>query len=78
MRSRGKVVSEGAHGVSNKRLVRRVIKKFSDKVKTEDVKPTVGDFIRLIQLDQEMEDEQPREITVSWIEGEEKGDAPDK
>ncbi len=60
-------------GVSHKRLVRRVIRKFSEKVKAEEIKPTVGDIIRLIQLDRELEEEQPREITVSWVD-----DAPEK
>jgi len=33
----------------------------------DDVKPTVVDFIRLTQLEREMEGpEQPREVKVSW------------
>ena len=39
------------------------------KLGGEDVKATLGDYIRLVQLQQELEeDDEPRDITVSWVE----------
>jgi hypothetical protein len=32
------------------------------------VKATFGDFIKLLQLQKEMQIDQPREIKVTWIE----------
>jgi len=34
----------------------------------EDVKATLGDYIRLVQLQQELEEEEPGDITVTWVE----------
>ena len=37
------------------------------KLKAEQMKVTLADFIRLTQLERELEqDEQPREIIVTW------------
>ena len=37
------------------------------KLKVEQMKVTLADFIRLTQLERELEqDEQPREIIVTW------------
>lgn len=51
-------------------LVKKVIEKIQGKLTNEEVKPTVGDFIRLLQLEKELEQEQeqPKEIKVTWVE----------
>ena len=61
-------------------FVREVISKIEEKLSGDDAKPSVGDFIRLLQLEKELEEEQPREIQVSWVEPERTGgnDAPGK
>jgi hypothetical protein len=62
-------------------FVREVISKIEEKLRTDDTKPSVGDFIRLVQLEKELEEEeQPKEIQVSWVEPERTGgdDAPGK
>ena len=33
-----------------------------------DFKVSIGDFVRLLQLRKELEQELPREITVTWVE----------
>lgn len=53
------------------RLISRVIAKIEDKLESDDLKPSVGDFIRLLQLEKELDEEQPKEIKVSWVESEE-------
>jgi len=57
-------------------LVSGLIKKIQAKLGSDEFKPTVGDLLRLLQLEQEMEEEQPREIKVSWIDGNEKNMHP--
>ncbi len=62
-------------------FVREVISKIEEKLRKDDAKPSVGDFIRLVQLEKELEEEeQPKEIQVSWVEPERSGedDAPGK
>lgn len=58
-------------------LVEQMMENLEGKLKSGELKPTMGDFIRLMQLEKELEDEQPREIKVSWIEPSEKGPASD-
>jgi len=36
------------------------------------VKPTVGDFIRLLQLQKDLDEDEVREVTVTWVEQSEK------
>ncbi len=63
------------------KLIGDVIAKMEAKLKSEDLKPSVGDFIRLLQLEKELKEEQPREIEVSWVEpdGKDEGEnAPGK
>jgi len=49
-------------------VVKKLLKNVEKKLGGEDVKATLGDYIRLVQLQQELEDEEPRDITVTWIE----------
>lgn len=58
-------------------LVKMVMENIHDKLKANELKPTVGDFIRLVQLEKELGEEQPREIKVSWVEPSEKEHASD-
>ncbi len=37
------------------------------------MKATMGDYIRLVQLHKELDDESPKEIRVTWVEPVEKG-----
>jgi hypothetical protein len=46
--------------------VNSLIASVEDKIKTD--KATLGDFIRLLQLQKELEAEVPRDIQVSWVE----------
>jgi len=39
-----------------------------EKLGERNFRPSVGDFVRLLQLRKELEDERPREITVTWVE----------
>jgi len=72
---RSKRTAKRARPDGKKALVEEMIQKMRRKLTAKDMKPSVGDLIRLLQLEKELEDEQPREIKVSWVEPCEEGDA---
>jgi hypothetical protein len=45
------------------------LKKLEKKLE-HDMKATLGDYIRLVQLQKDLDDEQPKEITVTWVDRE--------
>ena len=49
-------------------VVEKLLKSVEKKLGGKDVKATLGDYIRLVQLQQELEEEEPRDITVTWVE----------
>ncbi len=51
-------------------VIEQIIEKVEQKLGEGDVKATVGDYIRLVQLQKELEDEEPGEITVKWVDPE--------
>ena len=48
--------------------VKRLLLKVEEKMEKEDVKATLGDYIKLIQLSKEMTEEPKTDIRVTWIE----------
>jgi hypothetical protein len=48
--------------------VRSLLKKMERKLGEADAKVTLGDYIRLMQLQKELEEEEPKEIKVTWVE----------
>ena len=63
---------------SKSALVNKLLDAAERKVTADDVKASIGDVIRLLQLQKELEQEEPREITVQWIERAEKRHAREK
>ena len=49
-------------------VVRVLREQVEQKLTKEGVKASLGDYIRLVQLQKELEEEQPREIKVTWVE----------
>lgn len=60
------------HGSKRANLVAKAIESMEHKLAASDVKATFGDFIRLLQLQKELQIEQPREIKITWIDPSEK------
>ncbi len=52
-------------------MVQQILEKVEQKLNEGEVKATLGDYIRLVQLQKELEEEEPAEITVKWVEGNE-------
>lgn len=48
------------------------IKTFEEKLKAKEFKPTVAEYLKLLQLEKEIEEreltEGPKEITVTWVD----------
>ncbi len=40
------------------------------KLKGKELKPTMGDYLKLLQLEQEFEKGEPKEVKVTWVEPE--------
>ena len=51
-------------------VVKELLEKVEGKLGEEAMKPTLGDYIRLVQLQRDLEDEEPKEIKVTWVEPE--------
>jgi hypothetical protein len=57
-----------------KRRQSEIVSKLLEKVEKEldtNVKASLGEYIRLVQLQKELEEEEVREIKVTWVEPEE-------
>jgi len=60
---------------SRKEKISTLLSNIEEKLKREGTKATLADFIRLTQLERELEaEEQPREIIITWVEAKEKED----
>lgn len=57
------------HNKKKARVVQQILEKVEQKLNEGEVKATLGDYIRLVQLQKELEEEEPAEITVKWVEG---------
>jgi hypothetical protein len=73
-----KHVEKEKRAKNKKELVQQAIQQIGDKLDKNELKPTVGDLIRLLQLEKEILEETPKEIKVSWVEPEEKGHVPER
>lgn len=49
-------------------MVDRLLEELDQKIQAEGFKPAVADLIRLLTLQRELEDERPKEITVTWVD----------
>ncbi len=60
------------------KLIEMAIQKMEKKLASNEVKASIGDFIRLLQLQKDFYGDQPRQVTVTWVESIEKDCVPDK
>jgi hypothetical protein len=56
--------------LSQAQVVKDLLRNAAVKLKKKDSKPSLGEYIRLLQLQKELEAEEPREIRVTWVETE--------
>jgi hypothetical protein len=46
----------------------KAIEGIEKRLKSKDFKPTLGDYLKLLQIEKEFEEETPKEIRVTWVE----------
>jgi hypothetical protein len=49
-------------------VIREAIKIFEEKFKSANIKITASEYIRLLELQQQMNEEKPREIRIKWVQ----------
>jgi hypothetical protein len=57
------------------KTVTKILKRVETKLSKGDVKATLADYIRLVQLQKELDDEAPSEIKVGWVEKDPKSES---
>ncbi len=50
------------------KLLQSAIAKMEAKLESDDFKPSVAEFLKLVQLEQELEQDEAKEIKVTWVE----------
>lgn len=58
--------------LSPAQVVKKLLKDVGLKLGEGGVKATLSDYIKLLQLHKELDAEEPREITVTWVDSEER------
>ena len=66
------------HGSKRADLVEKAIETIEQKLGDREVKATFADFIRLLQLQKELQADEPREIKVTWVDPNEKESASEE
>ena len=49
-------------------VIKGVLEKMEKQMSGDTMKATMGDYIRLVQLHKELDEESPKEIKVTWVE----------
>ena len=49
-------------------VIKGVLEKMEQQMTNDGMKATMGDYIRLVQLHKELDEESPKEIKVTWVE----------
>jgi len=57
---------------SRAKTVKNLLAKVEQKITEEPIKATLAEYIRLVQLHKELDEEEPKEIRVTWVEPETK------
>jgi len=47
--------------------VRRVIENIQERIGADDCSFTVADLVRLLQIEKELAPDEPRKLTVTWV-----------
>ncbi len=46
----------------------KVIQGFEERLRAQDFKPSMADYLKLLQMEKEIEEEGPKEIKVTWVD----------
>ncbi|MGA2576972.1 MAG: hypothetical protein ABSH24_13205 [Bryobacteraceae bacterium] len=56
------------HQENRARIVRKAIESIEAKLGSGEMKPTLADLVRLLQIEKELNADEPREVRVQWVE----------
>jgi hypothetical protein len=51
-------------------FLEKAIKGVETKLESQDLKPSMADYMKLLQLERELDHDSPKEIKVTWVEPE--------
>jgi hypothetical protein len=77
-KSKVETVTTTAPAGGQAQAVKQMLTRIETKMKDDQMNATLGDYIRLVQLHKELDDESPKEIRVTWVEPAEKGSAKEE
>jgi hypothetical protein len=49
-------------------VLEKVIATMETKLTKDEFKPSLADYLKLVQMEKEIGDEEPKEIKVTWVE----------
>ncbi len=49
-------------------VIQKAIALIEERLDNGETSPTIADFVRLLQIEKEIESEQPVEVRVTWVE----------
>jgi hypothetical protein len=59
---------EVKHRIKVSELLTAAMSSFESGAHQKEFKPSLAEYLKLLQLEKEFEEDEPREITVTWIE----------
>lgn len=66
--SRGETLGKPKRKLTQEELIERAIEVIGQKLETDTSgKPSIGDLIRLFQLQKDLGFDQPKQVTVKWV-----------
>ena len=56
-------------------VLAKAISSFESRIKEKDFKPTIAEYLKLVQLEHELDQDEAKEIKVTWIDSMAKSDS---
>ena len=78
VKSKVETATKTARAGGQAQAVKHMLTRIETKMKDDQMNATLGDYIRLVQLHKELDDESPKEIRVTWVEPAEKESAKEE
>lgn len=73
-----RTASRSGEVIDKAALVNKVLQSINQRLEKDELKATLSDLIRLLQLQKELEEEQAKEIEVKWVEPSEPASASEE
>lgn len=67
-KGRGPGKKDAAESERIQKLVDEAIEGIEKRLSDEKAPPTIGDYLKVMQLQKEIEEESPKEIKVTWVD----------